>query len=378
MTPAEARAAALRAFGPVARIEEECRDTRRVAFVQNLAQDLRYTLRSLGTAAAASAGRHALDRGGRRRQHDDLQSGLRAAVLHTVRARSRSARPHPDGRQQPRLVPPVAGPEARPTPCAAWRAIRSKPRSTGAAQDQSVSLMPLIVTANFFDVLGVPVAMGRGFTAAEAARRTASRRRGDQPRVLAETTGRRCAAWLAEALCFNGRPYTVLGVLPATFRALPGYGVAPEVYLPLSRQLMPDLRRAPGATVELVGRLHDGQTYGAGPSRPCGRRTARRPALRRQAIRRGARSSLRPAGSAGWATSRNRRRILRRAARGRLPRPGDCLRQRRRPAAGAQHGPAPGDRGARRAGRQPIAAGPTTPDRRSLACAVRHRRGLSC
>ena len=33
---------------------------------------------------------------------------------------------------------------------------------------ESISLVPLIVTANFFDVLGVPVAMGRGFTAAEA------------------------------------------------------------------------------------------------------------------------------------------------------------------------------------------------------------------
>ncbi len=47
MSPAEARAAALRAFGPVGVIEEQCRDTRRVAFVEHLSQDLRYTLRSL-------------------------------------------------------------------------------------------------------------------------------------------------------------------------------------------------------------------------------------------------------------------------------------------------------------------------------------------
>ena len=31
-----------------------------------------------------------------------------------------------------------------------------------------MSLTPLVVTANFFDVLGVPLAMGRGFTAGEA------------------------------------------------------------------------------------------------------------------------------------------------------------------------------------------------------------------
>lgn len=41
MRPAEARAAALREFGPVAVIEEQCRDTRRTAVVETLAQDLR-------------------------------------------------------------------------------------------------------------------------------------------------------------------------------------------------------------------------------------------------------------------------------------------------------------------------------------------------
>jgi hypothetical protein len=47
MTPDEARATALRAFGPIGRIEEECRDTRGVTFIYNLVQDLRYARRSL-------------------------------------------------------------------------------------------------------------------------------------------------------------------------------------------------------------------------------------------------------------------------------------------------------------------------------------------
>ena len=47
MSPADARAAAVRAFGPVGVIEEQCRDTRRVAFIEHVVQDLRYTLRSL-------------------------------------------------------------------------------------------------------------------------------------------------------------------------------------------------------------------------------------------------------------------------------------------------------------------------------------------
>ena len=69
---------------------------------------------------------------------------------------------------------------------------------------------------------------------------------------------------VGRSLTFNGRPYTVLGVLPADYKALPGYGVAPEVYLPLSRELMPDLDEPRAAIVELFGRLGDRQTMAQG------------------------------------------------------------------------------------------------------------------
>src|SRR5215475_7234321 len=45
MTPEEARYAALRAIGGVERRKEECRDTRRVRWIEDLAQDVRYSLR---------------------------------------------------------------------------------------------------------------------------------------------------------------------------------------------------------------------------------------------------------------------------------------------------------------------------------------------
>jgi hypothetical protein len=47
MSPADARRAALRDFGRVDDAKEESRDARRVAFVENLLRDLRYTLRGL-------------------------------------------------------------------------------------------------------------------------------------------------------------------------------------------------------------------------------------------------------------------------------------------------------------------------------------------
>src|SRR5208337_222432 len=47
MTSEEARYAALRELGGVEQIKEECRDMRRVNYIENLIQDIRYGLRML-------------------------------------------------------------------------------------------------------------------------------------------------------------------------------------------------------------------------------------------------------------------------------------------------------------------------------------------
>ena len=47
MPPEEARRAAQRMIGGIAQYKEECRDMRRVDFVEDLVQDVRYTIRSL-------------------------------------------------------------------------------------------------------------------------------------------------------------------------------------------------------------------------------------------------------------------------------------------------------------------------------------------
>lgn len=262
MSPAEARFAALRAFGPIARIEEDCRDTRRVSVFQNLVRDLRYTLRSLTRqpllvlAATLSIG---------------VATAANAVVLTLAGELLLSA---PTVRRPDRLAY-IRTANGSHVSYPQWRELDQSDALAGVAgyqieiemnwtgPDRSISLMPLVVTANFFDLLGVPVATGRGFSTAEA---QAER----QPDVVVlshafwrNRLGSDPAA-LGRVLIFNGRPHTVIGILPSGLRAVPGLGIAPEVYLPLSRHLLPELENRQSAAVMLIGRLHEGQTLQQG------------------------------------------------------------------------------------------------------------------
>jgi putative ABC transport system permease protein len=263
MSPADARAAAVRAFGPVGLIEERCRDTRRVAFIENVAQDLRYTLRSLlrqPTLMAAAVLSIAVAVGANTAIFS-LASELMFAM--------------PSAHRPDQLVHIAMGGGSHVSH-REWRALDESGALAGLTgfniessvnwrgPDQTISLMPMVVAANFFDVIGVPFALGRGFTAVEAQAerdptmavitfRFWQQRLGGDPGVLGRT------------LIFNGVPYTVFGVLPADSRSIAGFGLAPEVYLPLSRMLMPDVdSTGPVSAVQLVGRLRDGQSVAAG------------------------------------------------------------------------------------------------------------------
>jgi predicted permease len=258
LTPAEARLAARRDFGAIALIEDQCRDTRRVAVVQSLLQDLRHGLRGLlaqpllTIAAVASIGAGA---------------GATAFVFGLA---SELLLARPTARDVDALVNITLDRNSHVS-YRNWRALDESGVLAGLAGyhiegsitvrhgDSTVAIVPLLATANFFDVLGVPMALGRGFTAAEAA---AER----EPRIVVVSD----RFWrlrlggdhqaVGRPIVINGEPYMVLGVLPAGLKAIPGFGLAPELYVPLSRSVLPGLDRPHGAAAQLVGRLKPGQS----------------------------------------------------------------------------------------------------------------------
>jgi putative ABC transport system permease protein len=101
-------------------------------------------------------------------------------------------------------------------------------------------------SANFFDVLGVGAELGRLYSQADEGRPVAvvsygfwRARLHSDPNIV------------GRSLQFNGRLYTILGVLPRDYRSIMGHGVSPEFYR---------LARTDSTRCHLFGRLRDGFT----------------------------------------------------------------------------------------------------------------------
>ena len=254
----EARRIARREFGSTASIAQQCRETRRVNFLQNFAQDLRYASRNvikqpmlLVTAASSIA----------------LGVGANLVIFGLANGLLLST---PTASDPDRLVH-VRTNRGSHASYSAWRDLNVSGVMEGLAghsievdmnwrsRDISIGVMPLIVTANFFDVMGIPIANGRAFTASEAA---AER----DPRVVlvshAFWTTRLGgdAAVLGSTLNLNGHPYTVLGVLPADMRSPTGYGISPDLVIPISKAVVSNLDAPNAGHVQLIGRLRPGQS----------------------------------------------------------------------------------------------------------------------
>jgi predicted permease len=94
---------------------------------------------------------------------------------------------------------------------------------------ESFRLGVMRVTDNYFDLVGIPVLMGRGLHPGErdavvVSYRFWQNRLNADPQVL------------SRSLVIDGRPHTVTGVLPRDHRTLLGFGFAPFLYLPVVNQ----------------------------------------------------------------------------------------------------------------------------------------------
>src|SRR5229473_1117486 len=241
LTPAEAKRRARLEFGGMEQLKEEHRDVRGVSFVETLMQDLHYAVRQLlkspGFTAAAV-----------------LTLALGIAVNATMFSLvSAFLLRRPPGREPDRVavvssVNPAGGflPDVLPVSAPnylAWREANHVFADMAAAEeDRTVSLTPqgrsaeesrpealrsAAVSPNYFSVFGVSPLLGRTLAEGE-----------DQPGhdhvvILSHELWERHfgsdASLIGRTIRLNRENYTVIGVMPASFRLL---GFTPQLWTP--------------------------------------------------------------------------------------------------------------------------------------------------
>jgi len=221
MTPKDARYAALRAVGGVDEVKEECRDARRVSFIENAIRDLRYGLRVLAKSPGFTAVA-VLTLGVGIGANTAMFSIIHAALIRPLPYRDPAqlvfASVTFGGTPNPAASAPDYYDYREQADCfagfSAILAMAPKTTVTGGAQPKRVALT--WVAFDFFRTLGVAPAAGRAFTQAEGQMGAPS------VVVVGERLARRRFGGVRNAvgasLDVDGRPYTVVGVMPATFR----------------------------------------------------------------------------------------------------------------------------------------------------------------
>jgi predicted permease len=232
MTPDEARRRALAQFGGLEYIKEETRDARGTHFIESLFQDMRYGVRMLlknrGVTLLAIC---ALA----------LGIGANAAIFSVADALLLRPEPFPNLSRLALMYNKVGTLTDENSLLAPdYEAIRTQSRSfeqvaasTGvdanlAGQGEPERVQAAKVTPNFFKVLGVSPAFGRGFTAEEGTP-------GHDAEVILsyglwQSKFAGDAAIIGKQTHINGRSYTVVGVMGKDFE----YPTATDLWEPLA------------------------------------------------------------------------------------------------------------------------------------------------
>ena len=116
-----------------------------------------------------------------------------------------------------------------------------------------------VVAGDYFETLGAKPMLGRGFTAEEKMPEREARvailsygywkqKFGGDPGVLGQT------------LRLNTQPFTIVGVMPASYRSMHGFSLEPPFYVPYSAATDPNFRDRAGHPIELAIRTAPNQT----------------------------------------------------------------------------------------------------------------------
>ena len=248
----EAKRQARLDFGGIERYKEQCRDTRSVPVIENAIRDVIYAWRSLRRSPVLVL-------------VATLSLGLGIGVNTTLFGALSAIFLRVPTMTDPAGVVGVEPGNSNQFSFLNYRDLRDSQIFTDLvgsrltvlnlrSGEQVQRINGLAVTANFFEGLGIGAGLGRVFTRDEAAPER-------EPRlaVLSYAYWQRRFAGdpvvLGQALNLNGQAFLVLGVLPQQYRPVTGF-MAPDVYIPLSALVLPNLnRRENGNGLAVLGRL---------------------------------------------------------------------------------------------------------------------------
>ena len=264
MSEGDARSAARRKFGNMTQTSEESRGVWLVRWLNDLVQDLRYSLRGMRREAGFTA-------------FAILITGLGIGASSTVFSVVNAILLRPLPFRDPGRLVSILNVEWS-TEVDQFVDLRVQNRSfsdlagwfagygtgdwqlTGTGEPERLTGVP--VTQNFFPLLGVEPMIGRGFTAEECQQRFAA------PSAVLLSHGfwqRRFASnplVVGTKLTFNNRPVRVAGVLPASFdfAALFAPGTPVDIFVPWP---LSDKTEPQGNTLKIIGSLKPGATVQA-------------------------------------------------------------------------------------------------------------------
>jgi predicted permease len=269
MSPQEARRQAMLRFGGVQQAKERQRETRGLPWLDVLLQDLRFTFRTLGRDRAFTIVAVLIL---------SLGIGANIVVFSVVNTILLRPLPFPNPQELVRITAahPTCGESCRTYSADATKEYRERNKSfqdvtgyfafTGPdnfklmGNGTPVPVTGLLVMDNFFQALGVAPAMGRLFRAEESVHNAPPVVLVTYPFWKRQLGGDSSIVGKAINIGDNGKPVTVVGVLPESFDfgAVFAPGSKVDVFVPY---VMADYEHD-GNDLALMGRLKPGVTIG--------------------------------------------------------------------------------------------------------------------